>query len=136
MVHKYFVAQFTNLVQSKEMAKQDEYTRYTIRIPTPLYERIKGAAGAKSVNAEIASSLAKAYPVQSFRDMDAFDLFSYITAPSDWAEIRKRIDSVNAELADGSYSFLFRVVATDNAGRLEVVVTPIPKRQATAPDDD
>jgi hypothetical protein len=39
------------------MAKQDDYTRYTIRIPTPLYERVKEAAGEKSVNAEIIAAL-------------------------------------------------------------------------------
>lgn len=39
------------------MAKQDDYTRYTIRIPTPLYEQIKAAAGEKSVNAEIIERL-------------------------------------------------------------------------------
>lgn len=44
------------------MAKQDDYTRYTIRIPTPLYERVKAAAGEASVNAEIAATLERAYP--------------------------------------------------------------------------
>lgn len=44
------------------MAKQDDYTRYTIRIPTPLYERVKDAAGEKSVNAEIVATLEEAYP--------------------------------------------------------------------------
>lgn len=39
------------------MAKQDDYTRYTIRIPTPLYERVKEAAGEKSVNAEVIAAL-------------------------------------------------------------------------------
>lgn len=44
------------------MAKQDDYTRYTIRIPTPLYERVKAAAGEKSVNAEIVATLEEKYP--------------------------------------------------------------------------
>lgn len=44
------------------MAKQDDYTRYTMRIPTPLYERVKAAAGEKSVNAEIVSVLEREYP--------------------------------------------------------------------------
>ncbi|HEV2518015.1 MAG TPA: hypothetical protein VGV07_22380 [Devosia sp.] len=35
------------------MAKQDEYTRYTIRVPSKLYERLQSAAGDASVNAEI-----------------------------------------------------------------------------------
>lgn len=44
------------------MAKQDDYTRYTIRIPTPLYERVKRAAGEKSVNAEIVAILEEKHP--------------------------------------------------------------------------
>lgn len=44
------------------MAGHDGYTRYTVRIPTPLYERVKDAAGEKSVNAEIVAALEEAYP--------------------------------------------------------------------------
>lgn len=32
------------------MTRDDGYTRYTVRIPTPLYERVKTAAGEASVN--------------------------------------------------------------------------------------
>lgn len=39
------------------MAKQDEYVRYTIRVPTSLYDLLKDAAGEKSVNAEIVDRL-------------------------------------------------------------------------------
>lgn len=39
------------------MAKQDDFTRYTIRVPTELYDRLKHAAGVKSVNAEIIERL-------------------------------------------------------------------------------
>ena len=35
------------------MAKQDDYVRYTIRVPSDLYARLQEAAGEKSVNAEI-----------------------------------------------------------------------------------
>lgn len=35
------------------MAKQDNYVRYTIRVPEELYSRIKESAGDKSINAEI-----------------------------------------------------------------------------------
>jgi len=45
------------------MAKQAEYVRYTIRVPADLYERIKVAAGEKSVNAEIVEALELAYPI-------------------------------------------------------------------------
>lgn len=50
------------------MAKQDDYTRYTIRIPTPLYERVKAAAGEKSVNAEIVATLEEAYPAPTLSE--------------------------------------------------------------------
>lgn len=39
------------------MAKQADYARYTIRVPDDLYQRLKQAAGEKSVNAEIISRL-------------------------------------------------------------------------------
>lgn len=61
---------FTNLVRKPSdfyfhengairaaMAKQDEYVRYTIRVPAELYDRLKDAAGEKSVNAEIVARL-------------------------------------------------------------------------------
>lgn len=44
------------------MAKQDDYTRYTIRIPTPLYDRVKEAAGDASVNSLIVATLEEKYP--------------------------------------------------------------------------
>ena len=47
------------------MKKDDGYTRYTVRIPTPLYERIKDAAGEKSVNAEIVQALEAVFPPPS-----------------------------------------------------------------------
>jgi len=45
------------------MAKQDDYVRYTIRVPAELYERLQSAAGAKSVNAEIVARLEKSFTV-------------------------------------------------------------------------
>lgn len=47
---------------SCDMAKQDDYTRYTIRLPTPLYERVKDAAGEASVNSLIVQVLEEKYP--------------------------------------------------------------------------
>lgn len=40
-----------------------------MRIPTPLYERVKAAAGEKSVNAEIVEVLEAAYPAPNPRDL-------------------------------------------------------------------
>ncbi|WP_434286311.1 hypothetical protein [Celeribacter sp. SCSIO 80788] len=50
------------------MSGHDGYTRYTLRIPDALYERVKSAAGEKSVNAEIVATLEKFYP-----DIDHID---------------------------------------------------------------
>jgi len=43
------------------MAKQDDYVRYTIRVPADLYEQIREAAGDKSVNAEIIDRLQRSF---------------------------------------------------------------------------
>lgn len=39
------------------MAKQDDFVRYTIRVPAALYARLQESAGVKSVNAEIVARL-------------------------------------------------------------------------------
>lgn len=57
------------------MAKQDDYTRYTIRIPTPLYERVKAAAGEKSVNAEIVETLEEKYPAPLVISREDYEKF-------------------------------------------------------------
>lgn len=44
------------------MTRDDGYTRYTVRIPTPLYERVKVAAGEASVNSLIVQLLEEKYP--------------------------------------------------------------------------
>lgn len=43
------------------MAKQDEFVRYTVRLPRELYERIQAAAGNASVNAEVIKRLEAAF---------------------------------------------------------------------------
>lgn len=53
------------------MSRNDGYTRYTVRIPTPLYERVKAAAGEASVNAEIVATLEEKYPAPTFDPKDA-----------------------------------------------------------------
>lgn len=47
------------------MAKQDDYVRYTIRVPADLYARLQEAAGAKSVNAEIVVRLEQSFQAPS-----------------------------------------------------------------------
>ena len=43
------------------MAKQDDYVRYTIRVPSVLYGKLQEAAGEKSVNAEIVTRLESSF---------------------------------------------------------------------------
>ncbi|MAN78381.1 MAG: hypothetical protein CML24_14640 [Rhizobiales bacterium] len=43
------------------MAKQDDYARYTIRVPQDLYARLQRAAGEKSINAEITERLEQSF---------------------------------------------------------------------------
>lgn len=50
------------------MARQDDYVRYTIRVPEELYAQIKAAAGEKSVNAEIILRLESAMAVDMPRE--------------------------------------------------------------------
>jgi hypothetical protein len=59
LVRKVLVGFFTILVFNQSMAKQDEYTRYTIRVPSELYERLQRHASenGRSINAEVISLL-------------------------------------------------------------------------------
>lgn len=45
------------------MAKQDDYVRYTIRVPANLYDRVQAAAegGGRSVNAEVVQRLESSF---------------------------------------------------------------------------
>lgn len=53
---------FTVLVSVSEMAKQDDFVRYTIRVPADLYARIQEAAAVKSINAVIVEALEDRFP--------------------------------------------------------------------------
>jgi hypothetical protein len=85
------------------MAKQDDFTRYTIRVPSDLYERVSAAADAsgRSVNGEIIATLEEAYPAPSATGildivrefMEKFDKASSVP------EAQRVVDHTNAELA-------------------------------------
>jgi hypothetical protein len=45
------------------MAKQSEWSRITLRLPSGLHQRIVESTGANSLNSEIVSALEKAFPV-------------------------------------------------------------------------
>ena len=101
------------------MTRDDGYTRYTMRIPTDLYDRIKEAAGEKSVNAEVLGVLMKAFPppksdsvgellklVEQLNDQVATlearnsalhalkDDMKRASTPEEWAAIDARIEAV------------------------------------------
>src|SRR5690606_37080310 len=50
------------------MAKQDEYVRYTIRVPRPIYDRISSLPGEGSINARIVNAIDAAASGKTLRD--------------------------------------------------------------------
>jgi hypothetical protein len=50
------------------MAKQDEYVRYTIRVPRPVYERMAALPGEGSINARIVNAIDAAASGKTLRD--------------------------------------------------------------------
>lgn len=79
------------------MAKQDDYTRYTIWVPAGLYQRVQDAAEreGRSVNAEIIATLEDAYPDPADLKWDLnviFDMavFSGLKAGQDLPEEKAR----------------------------------------------
>lgn len=83
------------------MAGHDGYTRYTTRIPNALYERIKAAAGEKSVNAEIVSTLEEKYPAVDSLDRTADAVVELLTAKfprnAFGADLEERIRNILVE---------------------------------------
>lgn len=60
-MHKTNLAIFHEFGDMGAMAKQDDYVRYTIRVPADLYAQLQSAAGEKSVNAEIVARLERSF---------------------------------------------------------------------------
>lgn len=76
------------------MAKQDDYVRYTIRVPARLYAQIEDAAGEKSVNAEINARLQGSFE-ENFTDAVLLDRIKELV-------LAKRItDLFGSEISDG-----------------------------------
>lgn len=84
------------------MARDDGYTRYTVRIPTPLYERVKKAAGEKSVNAEIVATLHEKYPPP--QDPDFLDMLEEALKVAPNEVQRFLIDILDREIESGKIS--------------------------------
>jgi hypothetical protein len=78
------------------MAKQDDYTRYTIRVPSDLYGRLQRAAGDASVNAEIIRRLDESFD-QENRHSELMVLIAKGDALSN--VYRKQVDLLEALLA-------------------------------------
>jgi len=55
------VAIFTVLVSWGRMARQDDYSRITLRLPPELHEKVRKAAGERSLNAEIITRLERTF---------------------------------------------------------------------------
>ncbi|ACM35621.1 MULTISPECIES: Arc family DNA-binding protein [Rhizobium/Agrobacterium group] len=71
------------------MAKQDDYVRYTIRIPRWIYTLVENSAGehTRSINAEIIENLTYAHSDEAKRDKDLIDELRH-----DYFSIRERLD--------------------------------------------
>lgn len=87
------------------MTRDDGYTRYTVRIPTPLYERVRRAAGEKSVNAEIVATLEEAYPPE---DTTLDDVIRAVLADGITRETTLGGSPVLAEFRDGGLRITFK----------------------------
>lgn len=78
---------FTNIVLWWCMAKQEDFVRYTVRVPQELYAKLQASAGARSVNAEIVERLAR-----------SFELDDEIQGlQSSLAEMREELDSLSRD---------------------------------------
>lgn len=76
------------------MARQDTYVRYTIRLPAPLYERVREAAGEKSINAEIIARLETSFGVVGLGEAAAKPKRDDTAAlRRDIQELAKKLDS-------------------------------------------
>jgi hypothetical protein len=62
------------------MARQDDYVRYTIRIPRDIYERIADLPGESSINAKIVNALDATASAETLRDKFAGQALSGLYA--------------------------------------------------------
>lgn len=116
------------------MAKQDDYIRYTIRVPADLYQRVQDAADreVRSVNAEIVSTLEEKYPDPK-ADMELSTLaawLEYVRSGGPDDEIDDRMDEINRRLAKhpATTDFRLQVMVSGPVDDLkaEVILAPMP----------
>lgn len=80
------------------MAKQDDYVRYTIRVPADLYEKVRAAAGDKSVNAEIIARLEASF-AEPQKNAGLGPIIESI-AREEYRKLSERIEGIEAMLKD------------------------------------
>lgn len=115
------------------MTRDDGYTRYTLRIPDALYERIKEAAGEKSVNAEVLSALEVAYPPKSI-DVGTLAAFLENAVAVDAPDEQKEfIDTVNRLMAKAKHSWTMK---TDGFGVVHFYPYKSEQSSSETPDKD
>jgi hypothetical protein len=112
------------------MAKQDDYTRYTIRIPTPLYERVKEAAGEASVNSLIVSLLDEKFPApKEATPMKAafqrlYRLMDWIQSAESEQDQDMRLREANDTLASENAGVVLKFSSTqDERGRRDIFMS-------------
>lgn len=114
------------------MAKQDDYTRYTIRLPTPLYERVKEAAGEASVNSLVVDVLAEKFPAPLKLDLPLRDLVIHLlerTTERAPLRIKKYVKSIREQIEeepDDIADELAKHVASQLAGLFEEALAEAP----------
>lgn len=83
------------------MAKQDNYVRYTLRMPATLYENIRSTAGEKSINAEIVTRLnGDSRTLRDWFAGQALTEFASFINVKRSAETSKVVAALSYELAD------------------------------------
>lgn len=92
------------------MAKQDDYVRYTIRVPRPLYARVEKAAAQseRSVNGEIVAALEEQFPTPPDNLFNYERWFELISSAKNRKEREHRIAEANAALAQDPFWRKFR----------------------------
>lgn len=117
-----------NLCSHPGMAKQDDYTRYTIRIPTPLYERVKAAAGDASVNSVIITALEEKYPAPDiYTEIVAAAIEALKEMPDDDEAVSRLRKSLETLPVEHGWPYAMHLVRT-----LTGKVPPSSDREATA----
>jgi hypothetical protein len=87
------------------MAKQDDYVRYTVRIPSDLYERVKSASGEASVNSLIVELLLEKFPEPSVNADLVLQLMQHIAEEANTSMRATMIADLNQMLAVNGATF-------------------------------